>query len=575
MKQILEQDKEEMSGVHIGSHFVSDGRNSKPLYDGDVEEPITPIKSTGFETLNFADPAELFLFFNADFSHPDSKLRLWKWQTECLEMMARTKPNSLKPLKLALRASNGSGKDSIIIASFVVWFITSKIQSRVIITSSSGTQLTAQTENAIRNLCQSINNFFGCEYIRIRQRYISCRLSGSEIRLFATDEAGKAEGYHPLKPDAEMAIVVSEWKSVTDEIYQALRRCTGYNYWLGVSTPGEPKGSFYNACSKWNLIGLEKLDTISTPNNYTCVVTSYDCPHISKDDIEEDKIELGEHSAFFRSKHLALFTSIGGSVVIPSELIDECFNNPPKFVISDWPVRIGIDLAAGGDEVVMMFVKGNRCIKEIAWRESDTTITADRIELELSSMKIDKKHKYIWADDGGVGHSMIDMLVRKGWSINRLLNQWAAINKKNFGNRGAENWYRIKRVFEENLFDVRSVSDKCRSQLGTRKYKQQLTGARVFLMSKKEMKLQGDASPDRADALILAHCGLNIDDYIKAKTVNLTKDNDNVPEGEEVLVTDEQVNNFFDDKVKYGNFKFKSRSIGKRVFNSLRNATRL
>src|SRR5690606_11698247 len=100
------------------------------------------------------------------------------------------------------------------------------------------------------------------------------------------------------------------------------------------------------------------------------------------------------------------------------------------------------------------------------------------------------------------------MLVRRGWHINRVLNQSAAINKKNYGNKGAENWYRVKRIFEEGFFDVRSVSSITQEQLYNRRYKQALTGQRIFLESKKEAKANGRPSPDRADALILCFTGL-------------------------------------------------------------------
>src|SRR5204863_301163 len=157
------------------------------------------------------------------------------------------KPTSQHPYKFVLIGNNGSGKDKFIIAPFAIWFTLTKIRSRVIITTASGTQLTSQTEPYIKDLCEKVNSFFGTEIYRIRQRYIKCLLTGSEIRLFATDEKGRAEGYHPMDTDSEMAIIVNEWKSVDDEITKALRRCTGFNYWLGISSAGEDSGAFYRA----------------------------------------------------------------------------------------------------------------------------------------------------------------------------------------------------------------------------------------------------------------------------------------------------------------------------------------
>lgn len=512
----------------------------KPEYAGDVVDPTaTPIREA-FQRLEIDDPAMLINMFGDRMAPDRGDVILYKWQTELLEELAAAKPNALKPYKFCLCAANGSGKDAFIVAPFAIWFVLTKIQSRVILTSSSGTQLTSQTETYIKNLAESVNRFFGEEVFRIRQRYIKCRLSGSEIRMFATDEEGKAEGYHPIVPGAEMAIVVNEGKSVSEEIHRALRRCTGYNYWLEVSTPGEPHGFFHFAFNNW-------------PNKKR--VTSYDCPrHLSLEELEADKIELGEHSALFRSKHLALFTSIGGEVIIPHDLVLKVRSSPPKYSIPSWPVRIGIDLAAGGDENCVTFVKGNRVLKEKFFTESDTTVTADRIERILLDEHIDKTHDYIYADDGGVGHSIIDMLKRRGWNIKRVLNQSTAINKKQFGNKGAENWYRIKRLFEELLIDITALSDKTIEQIGSRRYKQGLTGARIMLQKKSEAKSEGHPSPDRADALILAFTGLNIDDFLKARTSD-TPNKIEVKEGDFVFPdAGEEYANWYRENVQYGSF---------------------
>lgn len=543
-------------------------------YAGDVIDPTaTPVRGDGYSKLDFADPAELRAFFDPYVT--DGSMQLYSWQTELLESFGRVKATLHNPHKFCLVAANGSGKDSIIASSFAVWFALTKIQSRVIITSSSGSQLTSQTEPAIVRLAECVNKMFGAEYFRIRQRYIKCRLTGSEIRLFATDEAGKAEGYHPMVPGAEMAILINEAKSIAPEIHEALKRCTGFNYWIEYSTPGEPLGFFFKDWENWLSVDLYELNTIKEPGSYTTRVTSYDCPaHLTEKDREEDRLELGEHSALFRSKHLALFTSIGGEVIITDELLNKVLNNSPSIQPINWDISVGIDLAAGGDENALCFTKGNRVLKEVWFRETDTTITADRIEQILLDNNIPKDHPHLYADDGGVGHAIIDMLVRKGWNIKRIMNQWAAINKKQFGNRGAENWYRVKRILEELLIDVRALSEKTRNQLVTRRYKQGLTGARIFLESKKEAKANGRPSPDRADAFILSLTGKTVDDFLKAKIV------DDKPkgykDGEVMLRTAAEIQQFYDDNVTYAQYEGKvfqkQRGNGKRIHGSLTQA---
>jgi len=490
----------------VSTNGFASASSERISYPGDYVDNDGPLKGNEYQTLEFPDPA-LFLAFY-DKAIANGTVTLHKWQTEFHEECAGYKfpdgnpPSSQHPLRYALLTCNGSGKDAFIIAGWAVWFCASKIRSRVIITSASGVQLTGQTENYIASLARKVNDFHGCEIFRIRQRFIKCMLSGSEIRLFATDEAGKAEGYHPLEPNAEMTIIVNEAKSVVPEIHGALRRCTGYNYWFEISSAGEPSGDFYKAYCNWK---------------HTRRVTSYDCPHISKDEIEQAKVDLGESSALYRSIYLALFTSLSGETVIPQALIDSLLSlfklNPPEHLKLKED-RVGIDLAAGGDENTIFICNGNKCLKEIAFREVDTEITAERIDKELKGYGIPKTHKYIYADDGGVGRAIIDKLVRLGWSINRVLNQTPAISKKLYGNKGAENWYRFSRILEERFFDVTTISALCQEQLYTRHYKKSTMSGRLFLESKKEAKAEGRPSPDRADGLILAYTGLTIDDFL-------------------------------------------------------------
>lgn len=526
-------------------------------YDGDLIDD-TPPPNGEYQKFDFENPAVLVSFFNSSIAQ--GEVTLHPWQIEVSTELGNARPTSQDPFKYCLVAANGSGKDNFILAPFAVWFALTKIRSRVIITTSSGTQLTSQTEPYINDLCKKVNAFFGQEVFRIRQRYIKCLLTGSEIRMFATDEAGRAEGYHPMDPNREMAIIVNEGKSVTEDIHRALRRCSGFNYWLEVSSTGEPKGYFYTAATTWKHVRY---------------ITSYECPHISQAEIEEDKKLDGEHSAFFRSKHLSQFTSIGGQIIIPLELINDLKKKKDFSESNLTDIRIGIDLAAGGDENAICFIKGNKVIKEVYFRETDTVVTFRRIAHILGENGISKKHEFIYADDGGVGKSIIDMLVDQGWSINRVMNQWAPLgNKKQYGNRGAENWYRVKRILEERAFDITGLSEKTIEQLHNRYYKQNLTGGRIFLESKKEAKAEGRPSPDRADAFILAFSGLTVEDFIEAEVVSIKKLSG---KPRTVLTTPTEVEEHYENTVTFQKFNLsdyqrKQLSGGRRVNGSLRNA---
>ena len=528
---------------------------SETSYPGDsvYPEDNEPLKDE-YQTLAFESPAEFLTFFHR--SVHSGQVTLHPWQIAVSDQIAEETPKatSLKPYKLALCAANGSGKDAFVVAPFVLWFALCHKHALCIVTSSSGNQLTAQTENYIKGLAEAVNGFFGTQVFRIRQRYIKCLLSGSEIRLFATDEAGKAEGYHPLEPGAKFAIVVNEAKSVSEEIFDALRRCTGYTHWLNVSTPGEPKGSFYRSFCNW-------------PNARR--VTSYDCSHLSPEDREEDKRDFGEHSALFRSKHLALFTTISSEVVIPRESVNYLLEHPPKPAYANWEKRVGIDLAAGGDENCVTITHGNVVVSENAFREADTTITADRIEKILLENKIPKHSEFIFADDGGIGRGIIDTLVRRGWNIKRVLNQARATNSSQYGNKGAELWYRVRRFVETRCVDLRGLSTKTIDQLTDRRFKQSSQGGRILLEAKRDAKAEGRSSPDRADAYVLSQTGLTLEDY-----GNVAVQDEAKPDARQrtILRSNEAVLQHYEDELdkaytKSWNFEMQAK---KRVFNSLR-----
>jgi hypothetical protein len=464
----------------------------------------------GYRPLNgFPTPADFLTYFDDDIN--SGRVTLYPWQVEELEMFGNVEATGLKPFKHALCAANGSGKDAFIVAPFAMWFICCKKKSIVLITSSSGVQLTNQTEKYLVQFAKKVNAFaekeFGKAIIKIRQRRITCTLTGSEIFLFATDEGSKAEGYHPAEPGAEMAIIVNEAKSVTPEIFGALRRCTGFNYWIDVSSPGEPFGDFHTHFDKW-------------PSRRR--VTFYDClGHQSRSEFEEDKRVLGEHDPLFRSKWLAEFTAVGGKHVIDSVKLEKLRSLIKGFYIKqialDDNIRIGLDIALSemGDESTISAFHGNKQIKLSYTRIQDATILADWFDKEMRSLGVKREHSYIFADDGGVGRAVIDILKRMGWiNIKRVLNQSKPRDGKNYRNRGAELWYKFKKLVEHQAV-ILLDDDRLYQQISSRKFKDTDQGVdKITLESKKTMIASGLPSPDRADSVVLCFTDVDLERFL-------------------------------------------------------------
>jgi len=395
-----------------------------------------------------------------------------------------------RPLKLCLPAANGSGKDQYLIAGFAVWFAACGIRNRVIITSASHEQLKYQTEIYIRQLIQGANKAFGKLFDSV-EFYHTCTRTGSEIKLFVTDESKRAEGFHPFT-DGKMAIIINEAKSVPESIFDALARCTGYSYWLEISSPAGKSGHFYQV----------SLDAIHWPAKmelnryYLRHISAYDCPHIPKSHI--DYMKENKEPFWFDSSILALFSDYGDNVVISEALFEECFRS--QVPTQDGTIGIGLDLAAGGDENSCYVRNGNHIVGALHFVQKNTEVTSPVIDEFLFPYKAFDYRFY--ADDGGIGRAIIDRLISLGWKIQRRLNQFPAFNKKEFRNLGAEDYFYLRRLVAKRLL-VLSKKDPILVRQLTARYYDQKDGGRYQLESKSEARIRTKESPDRADAFVL------------------------------------------------------------------------
>lgn len=456
-----------------------------------------------YTPLDFDNPGEMLDFFVPNFDpHP--------WQAQELlklagyshiatgDVEARVRPTDKAPLLYNLVAANGSGKDAFVIAPFAVWFCATKIRSRCIITSSSYEQLKSQTFANIKTYCEYVNERLGEKFFDIVEFHITCRRTGSEIKCFKTDEAGKAEGFHPHTdyPGAEMAIIVNEAKSIEDSLFQAFMRFTGYNYWLEISSPNTTSGHFY----KSSMAATPHPAPLVLGEGHMRRVNAFECPHISLSHIKRVKELYGESSPLYRTMVLAEFVDIEAATIIPEHLLNYA---PPAHNTYNLPKRAGLDLSLGGDETVLSIWHGNRRVAQETWR---ITHEPTLVNVILAAFKRHGlKGENIAVDGGGIGKSIIQRLHEAGWEVISVKNDEGARNKREFVNRGAELWYKLKRLIEEKIL-ILPTDSILEKQLLDRRYVNEtlMRKGKMQLESKRDARIRGSSSPDRADAMALA-----------------------------------------------------------------------
>lgn len=434
------------------------------------------------------------------------------WQKEVSRQLAgyldgttRAQPTQREPLYLNIVAANGSGKGSYIIAPFAVWFIACKVRARVIITSKSQKQIKEQNFQYIRQLCKAVEDAIGAAIFDIIDGKVTCTTTGSEIQCFVTNDENRGEGFHPFPdfPDAEMAVIIDEAKSIEEHLWTAFRRYTGYNYWIEISSPGPKEGHFFRTSTAATTILHPEPPRLG--ERHVRYVTAYDCPNIARAHIEQAAREEGINSAFFKSSILSEFTDLESENIIKLSVLESLDKNPP-LIIDEADIGIGLDLAGGGDENCCYVRRGARLVNYLAFREVNTTLTPPAIDNFLADYK---NSAYTFnADNGGISQAIVDGLVALGWRITRRNNQSPAANPTRYTNLGAEMYFHVKRLFERRLIPAPDAQEhaKLREQLTRRQTKSNAsTQGKYALMSKREAKAQGIVSPDRADAFVLCY----------------------------------------------------------------------
>jgi hypothetical protein len=460
--------------------------------------------------IRFQDPSRLLGFYDEDIT--SGKVKLYPWQVEVAARFAMEPPEG-EQNEIDAVAANDSGKSKMLVAPAALWSVCQFDKAETVLTSASGSQLDRQTGRYIKDYARRMNNFHGEDLWTIQHRLLKFHPTDGTMDLFATDEAGKAEGWHKRDFDSAFSIIVDEAKSVNDEIFHAFDRCHDAQRVLRVSSPAiGTNGYFYKV--------------VTSNRSWVRKITAYECPHISEKQINKIIQTYGLNSPLTRSMIFAEFSSVDQSVVIQLEWLQKLQRNKPLLNNKGWPIRVGCDMAAGGDENVITAFQGNKQLDLRAWRETNTLVTKDLIRTFLTSWGVPKDSEYMFFDDGHVGHAIIDMLQNEGWNIKRVINQSAPRNDIMYANRGAELWFNFSTFIHPNEEVILLDDPVLLDQLANRYYVQ-ASKSKIKLESKKEAKANGHPSPDRADATVLAFTDIQAPlfslstEYIPEKSNNI------------------------------------------------------
>jgi hypothetical protein len=204
------------------------------------------------------------------------------------------------------------------------------------------------------------------------------------------------------------------------------------------------------------------------------------------------------------SKVLGEFPDVNADGIIPWGWIRAAQTRPVPNVeaLRALPMELGGDIGGGGDESVVVARRGPAFRVVMQSQHRDTMRTAGEIlrliaECEAAECKL---------DEIGIGRGVVDRLIEQGApvvGINVALPATTTEKRERFANLRAELWWGLRERFEAGDVCLSPEDQTLAAQLATVRYSVNSRG-QIVVESKQSIRARGQASPDHADAMVLA-----------------------------------------------------------------------
>lgn len=247
----------------------------------------------------------------------------------------------------------------------------------------------------------------------------------------------------------------------------------------------------------------------------TLTLNAEESPIVSRENIEHMREVYGEDSDVYRIRVLGEFPLMDPNCVISSEDCERAtdkrrFLECVKMHRSNGgglAKQFGIDLARfGSDESVIYRRLGNAVMPD--WRTFSKVEPGHVIEhafkMQSEAMWSDKECWYV-PDAGGMGQGVMSKLYDARKQVFEFHTQGAS-SKPDYANRMTEAWFHVADLFKKGHIYI-PKDNRLIQQLSTRQYHITKKG-KLIVESKEDYKKRSTdeegASPDRADALVMA-----------------------------------------------------------------------
>ena len=315
------------------------------------------------------------------------------------------------------------------------------------------------------------------------------------------------QGWH----EGRVLVIADEAGGIEPPIFDAIQGLVagGDSAILAIGNPIESSGPFFDLASnpRWDCIPISAFDT----PNLNAPVGEIPYPKlVTREWVEERRLEWGEDDPRWISKVLGQFPSVGTRIVIPLAWFDAV----PTEIIEFGPrdqVVMGLDCARfGTDDSAICIRRGPQIL------HLERTHGADGVQ--VGGWASNRAREYgvnkTYGDSGGLGGPILDFMRSNGMDVVDVNAGSATSAPEEFVLLRDELWWGLRDRFRDvgkgALYfhpDVDANEKRLlRSQATALFYNYDIRG-RVKVESKADAKKRGIPSPDVADAACLAFYG--------------------------------------------------------------------
>jgi hypothetical protein len=471
----------------------------KPIYTAGEEQALM----TRLWEPRIRDDPEAFVLLAFPWGQPNAPLAAFdgprRWQRRVLRLIrdhiaANRGQLEMDTLRAAVSSGRGIGK-SALVSWLILWMLTTRIGSTVMVSANSEAQLRGVTWGELTKWAAMAINAHWWEIsatklmpaqwlTQIVERDLKkgTRYWAAEGRLWSEENPDAYAGTHNMDG---MMLIFDEASGIPDPIWAVGAGFFTENildrYWLAFSNPRRNEGYFFECFHAkrnfWKTLQIDARSVEGTDGR------------VYKQIIEE----YGEDSREARVEVYGEFPSSGADQFITPQMVDDAAMRP-KHGDPTAPIVLGVDPARGGADSTVIAVRRGRDLVALHRYQGDDTMTVvghviEAIERYEPAMTV--------IDEGGLGYGVLDRLKEQRYAVRGVNFGWKSSRPVMWGNKRAEMWGAMREWLKTASIPV----DKAlKADLTGPKTKPDSSGT-VFLESKKDMRSRGLASPDAADAI--------------------------------------------------------------------------